>query len=74
MYQSSASIFALFLIGSAFSNDIASLVVCRFFAGIFGSSGINFAAATISDMTALSQRGPYMSVYYTMPLMGAVAG
>jgi len=71
VYQSTTPIFALFLVGSGFARGIVSLTICRFFAGLFGSPGISFAAATISDMVPLLERAPYMAVYYSMPWLGS---
>ncbi|PYH89988.1 MFS general substrate transporter, partial [Aspergillus ellipticus CBS 707.79] len=43
-------IFVLFLLGAGFSTNIASLTVCRFFAGVFASPSISNASATILDV------------------------
>ena len=73
VYQTMTPIFALFMLGSGLSNNIASLTICRFFAGVFGSPGISFAAATIGDIIPLPRRAPYMAIYYSMPFLGSLS-
>lgn len=74
VYVSTMPIFALFIVGSGFSHNIEGLSICRFFAGVFGSPGISFAAATISDFSAPAFRALPMAIYYSMPFLGSVTG
>lgn len=74
VYASTMPIFGLFILGSGFSNGIAPLSICRFLAGVFGSPGISFAAATISDFSAPASRALPMALYYSMPWIGSVLG
>lgn len=67
-------IFALFVLGSGFSQNIASLCICRFFAGTFASPGVAIASATIADMFAPGERAFPLIVYYTMPWLGSLTG
>lgn len=67
-------IFALFVLGAGFSQSIASLTICRFFAGAFAAPAIGNASATITDYTAGRYRGVVMSFYYTIPTFGAMLG
>lgn len=67
-------IFALFILGSGFSQSITSLTICRFFAGAFAAPAIGNASATITDYTAGRYRAVTMSFYYTMPTFGAMLG
>lgn len=67
-------IFALFILGAGFSQSIASLTVCRFFAGAFAAPAIGNASATITDYTAGRYRGVTMSFYYSIPTFGAMLG
>ena len=48
VYLSCLPIFALFTIGAGFSKTFASLVVCRFFAGVFGSPPLSNGAGTFA--------------------------
>lgn len=60
-------IFMLFMVGSGFTKTPTSLILCRFFAGMFASSNINNAAATIMDYTASRHRGISVGMYYSSP-------
>lgn len=70
----SSPLYALFTLGAGFSPTIASLVVCRFFAGLFAAPAIGNASATIIDYTAGKARGVTMAFYYSIPQLGAVFG
>ena len=67
-------VFALFTLGSGFSRDIASLIICRFFAGVFAAPAVGNASATIIDYTAGRYRAVSMAFYYSIPQLGAVLG
>lgn len=69
VYLVSIPIFALFTLGSGFSNDIASLCICRFFAGVFGSPGLSIGSATIADLWAPADRAIPMTAYITTPFL-----
>ena len=67
-------IFALFNLGAGFSQGIAALTICRFFAGVFGSPGISIAFATIADIWPPHKRVVPMAVYNSLPWLGSVMG
>ncbi|KAK4541328.1 hypothetical protein LTR36_008086 [Oleoguttula mirabilis] len=67
-------IFALFTLGAGFSTNITSLVVCRFFAGVFAAPAVGNASATITDYTAGRYRAISMGFYYSVPFFGAMLG
>ncbi|KAK5114799.1 hypothetical protein LTR85_010112 [Meristemomyces frigidus] len=67
-------IFALFTLGAGFSTNIASLVVCRFFSGVFAAPAVGNASATITDYTAGRYRAVSMGFYYSVPFFGAMLG
>ena len=67
-------IFGLFILGSGLSRNIASLVICRFFAGVFGSPAISNASATIIDYSGAKNRAVPLAFYYSIPFFGAVFG
>lgn len=69
-----APVFVAFMLGAGFSSTFAGLAVCRFFAGMFSSSLINNAPATILDSCAGRHRGVSLAVYYTLPSFGAALG
>lgn len=66
--------FALFTLGAGFAQGIEALVVCRFFAGLFGSPGISIASATIADIWPPHKRVVPMATYYSLPWLGSVIG
>jgi multidrug resistance protein len=74
VYLVSIPIFALFILGSGFSKNIASLIVCRFFAGVFGSPGLSIGSATVADVWRPHERAIPMSLYVTTPFLGPALG
>lgn len=44
VYVTTIPVFALFTLGAGFSQSITSLIVCRFFAGLFASPGLAIGA------------------------------
>jgi multidrug resistance protein len=74
VYLVSIPIFALFTLGSGFSNDITSLSICRFFAGLFGSPGLSIGSATISDIWPPAERAIPMTAYIATPFLAPSLG
>ena len=74
LFLTTTPIFGLFILGSGLSRDIASLVICRFFAGVFGSPAISNASATIIDYSAAKNRAVPLAFYYSIPFFGAIFG
>jgi len=74
IYRLAIPVFALFILGSGFSNNIASLTICRFLAGVFGSPGLSIGAATISDVWPPAKRAVPMAMYVTTPFLGPALG
>lgn len=66
--------FALFILGAGFSQDIASLTICRFFAGLFGSPALSIGSATLSDIWEAHERAIPMSFYISTPFLGPAIG
>jgi len=67
-------LFALFVLGTGLADDMASIIVCRFFAGVFASPSVAIAAATIADMYTPSERAVPLIFYYSTPTLGALFG
>lgn len=74
VFLTATPIFALFTVGAGFSNSIAALNVCRFFAGLFAAPAVGNASATIIDYTAGRYRAITMAFYYSIPQLGAISG
>ncbi|MCJ1285899.1 MFS siderochrome iron transporter 1 [Xylographa opegraphella] len=66
--------FTAFNAGNAGSPNIQTLIVLRFFCGLFGSSPLTNAGGVIADMFPASQRGLAMSVFAAAPFMGPTLG
>ncbi|ORY84191.1 major facilitator superfamily domain-containing protein [Leucosporidium creatinivorum] len=66
--------FTAFNLGCCFADNIVALIVLRFFAGVFGSSGPGLGVATISDLFAPRERGRPLSIYAIGPMLGPVLG
>jgi MFS family permease len=74
VFVATTPVFIAFMVGGGVAKDITSLVVCRFFAGMFASPNINNASATILDYTAGQYRGTSLGIYYSLPTLGATMG
>jgi MFS transporter, DHA1 family, multidrug resistance protein len=74
VYLSTLPLLDIFMLGSGFSQNIAALIVCRFFAGMFAAPGVSVAAATITDFTRTSKRAMALAPYYTIPFIGSAIG
>lgn len=61
---------AAFTIGSGFSPNITSLVVCRFFAGLFASPGLSIGAPSLADIWRPEKRGAPIATMITMVQLG----
>jgi len=74
VYLTSVPVFALFIMGSGFAQSIATLIVCRFFAGLFGSPALSIGSATISEVWIPANRAIPMSLYVATPFLGPALG
>lgn len=54
---------SIFTIGSAASKDIQTLLICRFFAGVFGASPLCVVPAVLSDIYDDKYRGMAIQFY-----------
>ncbi|KAL4892878.1 major facilitator superfamily domain-containing protein [Aspergillus ambiguus] len=74
VYLLTLPLFDLFMLGTGLSRNIASLIICRFFAGTFAAPGVSVATATIADYTDPSKRLIPLSIYYSIPFIGSAIG
>ncbi|KAH8696423.1 major facilitator superfamily domain-containing protein [Talaromyces proteolyticus] len=69
---------AIFTIASAMGKDIQTVIVCRFFAGLFGASQLSVVPAVLSDLYDNTQRGVAIAIYsltvFTGPFMAPFTG
>ncbi|KAJ5669045.1 hypothetical protein N7462_010115 [Penicillium macrosclerotiorum] len=74
VYLLSLPLFDVFMLGAGLSHNMASLIACRFLAGLFAAPGVSVAAATISDFTHPDQRVIPLGIYYSIPFTGSAIG
>ena len=74
VYLVAIPLFALFTVGAGFSQNIASVTICRFFAGVFGSPGLSIGSATLADMWKPHERAVPMAIYICTPFLGPSVG
>jgi hypothetical protein len=66
----SLPIFALFVLGTGFAQNMATLVVLRFFAGFFAAPSLSMGSGTLSDLWQPERRSGPMSMYVAAPFFG----
>lgn len=59
----------LFSIGTATSKNIESILITRFFGGIFGSAPVSNVSASLGDIWAPKTRGTAVT-FYAMAVVG----
>lgn len=64
----------LFMMGTVLAKNITTILVCRFFTGLFGSPVLAIAAGTIADLWDLDMLVVAMTVFSLAPLMGPIMG
>ncbi|OAL02036.1 MFS general substrate transporter [Phaeosphaeriaceae sp. SRC1lsM3a] len=62
--------FAIFSIAVAVAKDLQTIMICRFFAGLFGSSPLAIVAAVFADMFNNKVRGLAVAVFSATVFMG----
>ncbi|GAA5946169.1 hypothetical protein JCM3765_000142 [Sporobolomyces pararoseus] len=66
--------FVLFNIGCARAQNIETMLICRFFAGFFGSSPLTNSGGVISDLFNPAQRALGISIFALCPFGGPILG
>lgn len=64
---------SIFVISSAVSKDIQTLIICRFFSGFFGASQLSIVPAVLADIYNNQGRGPAIAVYSLSVFVGPLA-
>ncbi|KAJ5592745.1 Peptidase M20 [Penicillium hordei] len=62
--------FAVFSLGVASASNIQTIIICRFWAGMFAASPMTVAAAVFADIFDGAARGPATSLFCINVLMG----
>lgn len=66
--------FSIFNAAVAVSKDLQTLMISRFFAGIFGSCPLAVVAAIYTDIFDNKQRGPAITIFAATVFMGPMLG
>lgn len=67
-------VYVLFNIPCAVAKNIQTLLICRFFCGIFASAPLTLAGGTISDIWDNNERGFAIALFAAAPYGGPVLG
>ena len=74
VYLITPPLFMLFTLGAGFSQNLESLIVCRFFAGFFGSPALAVGAGTNADLFLPKDRAIATSLFILAPFAGPALG
>jgi MFS transporter, DHA1 family, multidrug resistance protein len=66
--------FSLFCFACATAKDLQTLMICRFFTGVFGSCPLAVVAAVFSDMFDNTQRGAAIVIFSSTVFLGPMFG
>jgi MFS family permease len=74
VYRVSLPLSMLFTLGAGFSQSFASLLVCRFFAGLLGSPVLSVGAGTNADLFPPKTRANATIAFLLAPFLGTSVG
>jgi MFS family permease len=74
VYLISAPIGALFTMGAGFSQNIWTLCILRFFAGLSFSPALAIGAGSIADVYTTDRRAYPSTLYILSPFLGPALG
>ena len=74
VYSSSSIIFGLFTVGAGVAQNMATLCICRFFAGTFGGSPLAVGGGSVADIWSVEARALPSGVFILMPFLGPAMG
>ena len=64
----------LFILGSGFAQNFGTLLVCRFFTGLFSAPSIAVGAGSMSDLWPPMHRAAASGFFILMPFLGPAMG
>lgn len=67
-------IFAIFQIPVAVAQNLQTIMLCRFFGGMFGSAPLGIVGGTLTDFWGPLDRGVAMTIFAGATFIGPVAG
>lgn len=62
--------FSVFSVAVAAGKDLQTILICRFFAGLFGACPLSVVAAVYADMFNNTQRGLAIAAFSATVFMG----
>ncbi|MCJ1387904.1 hypothetical protein MMC18_000747 [Xylographa bjoerkii] len=74
VYMTSLPMLAAFTLGAGFSQNFATLLICRFFAGFFGSPTLAVGAGTNADLWPPVDRAVATVLFILAPFAGPALG
>lgn len=74
VYHICNSLFVLFMVGCALSQNVGMLMAFRFLSGFVGVAVVTCGSGSIADMVPAEQRGGAMAVWSIGPMLGPVVG
>jgi MFS family permease len=74
VYLGTYPIFLLFVLGCGLSSNVQSLMICRFFAGVFASPALSVGGGSNSDLWPSLYRGRVSSIFAMVPFAGSSLG
>lgn len=74
VYIVTTPLLALFVLGTGFSHNITSLILTRFFSGIFGAASLVVSAGTIADIWSEQERAIPVAMFVICPFLGPALG
>ncbi|KAL1976372.1 hypothetical protein VTN31DRAFT_2654 [Thermomyces dupontii] len=74
IYIVSFAVFSLWLIPCAVAQNIETMIIVRFFAGLAGSAFLSVAGGTVGDMFPRQELGAPMMFYTASPFVGPELG
>lgn len=74
VYLSTIPIFGLFILGSGLAQNFATLIVCRFLGGFFGSAVVSVGGGTNADIWPPALAGLVYPFYFVSPFLGPAFG
>jgi len=66
--------YTIFFLGQALATNIETLLICRFFGGLFGVAPLTIGGGVIADMWSAEGRGPATSLFAASTFLGPVLG
>lgn len=67
-------IFSIFQIPVAVAQNLQTVMICRFFGGVFGSAPLGIVGGTLTDFWGPIDRGVSMAIFAGATFIGPVAG